>query len=60
VRQLAMTYNFSGGQIENIARKQMVTSILTNSEVSLEALKGYCDSELIARDNACKKVGFLQ
>jgi hypothetical protein len=60
VRQLAMTYNFSGGQIENIARKQMVTSILTNSEVSLEALKGYCDSELIARDNASKKVGFLQ
>jgi len=43
---LANTYEFSGGQIENIARKQIVDSILLGTErPTMEAIRSACDTE---------------
>lgn len=46
-RILAAQYNFSGGQIENIARKNVVDSILYGVSVTLDALRVHCDEELL-------------
>ena len=58
--QLAKNYEFSGGQIENIARKSTVDKILYGTtDFTFETLKDYCDSELI--DNQQKpinRIGF--
>ena len=42
---LASKYDFSGGQIENVARKSVVDRILSGEELSLAALYRHCDSE---------------
>lgn len=44
---LATTYEFSGGQIENISRKCMVYSILTGTEPGIEQIGDYCHEEQI-------------
>jgi len=44
--ELAGRYDFSGGQIENIARKQIVNSILTGDEaISLDLIREACENE---------------
>lgn len=54
---LAGKYSFSGGQIENIARKQIVNRILRNEDITLNRLQSYCDSETIS-DTRRTVVGF--
>lgn len=50
-RSLASKYNFSGGQIENIARKQVVNSILhANEELDMSLIRSACDQEHLNRD----------
>lgn len=44
---LARQYDFSGGQIENIARKRTIELILHGKEPSLEQLNDYCRAEII-------------
>lgn len=45
---LAEHYDFSGGQIENIARKKNVDDILNCTEgIDMDAITGYCDEELL-------------
>ena len=57
--KLAKEYNFSGGQIENISRKQFVDSILYGESTDLYAsLKEYCNNELIQNRNARPSIGF--
>lgn len=51
VRQLASRYDFSGGQIENIARKRTIDYILSGHYSTLEQINEYCKSELLARNN---------
>ena len=46
--QLASHYDFSGGQIENIARKRTVDYILSGKYASLEQLEDYCRAEQLA------------
>ena len=49
-RTLASKYDFSGGQIENIARKQLVSNILHDKEeVDLSAISKACDQEKLNR-----------
>ena len=45
--QLAKEFDFSGGQIENIARKQLVSHILYGKELSLEEIRQECLSETL-------------
>lgn len=57
-RTLAERYNFSGGQIENIARRHAIYKILHGEKGgSMDALLSYCDNEKIEKDGM-KKVGF--
>ena len=45
-RTLASKYDFSGGQIENIARKQVVSNILHNTEeLDMSLIHSACDQE---------------
>jgi hypothetical protein len=43
--QLASHYDFSGGQIENVARKHTIDYILTGAPVSLADIERYCQAE---------------
>ena len=55
---LAKQYAFSGGQIENIARKQIVNSILFPEESrDLNKIRQACDSEYLNK-NQNRPIGF--
>ena len=57
-RTLASKYDFSGGQIENIARHYAIGNILHGEpENVIEALSAYCDSERLETKEH-HKVGF--
>ena len=56
---LAARYDFSGGQIENIARKRTVDMILQGAEPSFEQLDEYCRSEMLGQpERSRRKIGF--
>ena len=57
-KALAEKYDFSGGQIENIARHNAINSILYGAKGNtIESLMSYCDSErLETKEN--RKIGF--
>ena len=51
-RSLASKYDFSGGQIENIARKQVVNNILHDTEqLDMSLILSACDQERLNRQN---------
>ena len=57
-RILANKYDFSGGQIENIARHYTIGNILHgDSENVIEELSSYCDSERLNAKET-RKIGF--
>ena len=55
---LAGKYAFSGGNIENIARKSTVEYILSGSAPTLSSLEKNCEAELLNRKAARTKIGF--
>ena len=56
-RQLASHFDFSGGQIENIARKRTVDYILSGKFASLDEIEGYCRAELLGGKER-RNIGF--
>ena len=56
-QKLAKGYDFSGGQIENVARKQLVDGILFAKPLTYDGLKEYCDTELIEKSTG-HRIGF--
>lgn len=56
--QLASHYDFSGGQIENIARKRTVDYILNGKKATLCEIEDYCRVELL-NGKANRKIGFV-
>ena len=61
VEKLASRYEFSGGQIENVARKFSINNILYGDKEGsrMESIFGFCDKELIQDSNAqVRRVGF--
>lgn len=60
VTKLASKYNFSGGQIENIARKRAIESIITGKEPSITEMEQFCESESINDSTTVsrKRIGF--
>jgi len=57
-KTLAEKYEFSGGQIENIARHNAINGILYGDQGNtLESLMTYCDSERLETKQT-KKIGF--
>ncbi len=52
-------YDLTGGQIENIAKRYMLETILNDKELSLHELKEYCETEVaFKREESGKRVGF--
>ena len=56
--QLAQDFNFSGGQIENIARKREVSSIIGLVEPSYAQVREFCTEEIIEDKTSRRKIGF--
>lgn len=60
IRVLAEKYDFSGGQIENIARHHTIDGILNGEgSITLETLMAHCDNERLSQNNS-SKIGFLK
>ena len=45
---LADSFNLSGGQIENVARKRTIDSIIKDEDPSIDEIIAYCNAEKIA------------
>lgn len=57
--KLASKYDFSGGQIENIARHYAINTVLHgDDENRLASLYSYCDGEKFEKKE-CRKIGFV-
>ena len=55
---IAESYDFSGGQIANVAKKHVINSILHDGcEDIMEALTSYCNSELLEEETR-PRIGF--
>ena len=54
---LAVKFDFSGGQIENIARRRTVATILYGSPPTLEMVIEYCKDEKLENVEP-RKIGF--
>lgn len=55
---LADRYLFSGGNIENIARKSTVDYVLSGKEATLSSLDSYCKEEMLGTKKTHNRVGF--
>ena len=58
---LAQAYELSGGQIENIARKDTINRVLygdSSNTDHLSALMEYCDAETMQSTEKAKRIGF--
>lgn len=56
--QLAQDFDFSGGQIENIARKREVSAIIGLVEPSYAQVREFCTEEIIEDKSSRRKIGF--
>jgi hypothetical protein len=56
VAELSLRFGFSGGQIENIARKCTIDSIISGNEPDFDALLFHCENEMLTNDR--KMIGF--
>lgn len=56
--ELANKYSFTGGNIENIARKSIVEYVLSGIEPTISMIENYCEEEKLNRNKAIK-IGFL-
>jgi hypothetical protein len=54
--KLASAYDFSGGQIENIARKAEIQEIIDGTPPDFNAIAAFCKAELIERSR--ERIGF--
>ena len=55
---LAKRYDFSGGQIENITRKQAVEEILTGCTTDIDRLVEFCNEERLDNSTARSRIGY--
>lgn len=57
---VASRYDFSGGQIENVARKSMIESLISGKVLTISDLEQFCRSESIndAQTGTRRRIGF--
>ena len=53
---LSARYEFSGGQIDNITRKQTINTVFNGNSLTLDEIIALCEDELL--DKAIKQIGF--
>jgi hypothetical protein len=54
--KLAYRFDFSGGQIENIARKETVSAALRGSPLSIDEIIALCEDESLEKETM--RIGF--
>ena len=60
-KTLAERYDFSGGQIENIARKRTIDYIISGKPVTIDDIDTYCQHEMLGSKSIKKnRVGFVR
>ncbi len=58
-KELAHSFDFSGGQIENIVRKKEIKFIIDGVDAGMEEIRDFCREELIENaDSGRKRIGF--
>lgn len=55
--EISARFHFSGGEIDNIARKAIINEVITGNRATLDELVEYCDTERLIGKNG-KKLGF--
>ena len=55
---LARSYDFSGGQIENVARKVFVEKLLFSKEIGITRLVELCEEEKLDKQCSRRAIGF--
>ena len=55
---LAQSYDFSGGQIENVARKVFVEKLLFSKEIGITRLVELCEEEKLDKESSRRAIGF--
>lgn len=55
---LAKRFDFSGGQIENIARKRTIDYILSGKKATIDEIERFCKSELLDKNTERRSIGF--
>lgn len=55
---LAQNYDFSGGQIENVARKVFVEKLLFSKEIGITRLVELCEEEKLDKESSRRAIGF--
>ena len=55
---LSRLFDFSGGQIENIARKCLVDTILTGSKPTIDVITEICSNEKLEKEDVRRQIGF--
>jgi hypothetical protein len=56
--QLAQKYSFSGGEIQNIARKCVVEELVKNSKIDFSTIQFFCDNEKWSASKQGAKIGY--
>ena len=59
IPDIAKTYDFTGGQIENIARKCQIDIILNNNDLTLEKIDTFCKEETLTQEKYTR-IGYLK
>ena len=57
-RLLAESYDFSGGQINNIVRKSEIAEVVHGKKLSIELIMKFCEEENFSFDKNRNKIGF--
>ena len=58
ILQLATDFDFSGGQIENIARKKTVKALISGEAPTYSQIREYCQEETIGDGVVRRRIGF--
>ena len=56
--RLAKRFDFSGGQIENFARKRTIDYILSGKKATIDEIERFCKSELLDKNTERRSIGF--
>ncbi len=57
-KELALTYPFSGGEMNNVVRKVLMEEIIKGSTPSFQQIKEFCKQEKWTTSNSSIKIGF--
>ncbi len=56
--RLASIYDFSGGQIENIARQLTINRVIYGKQITFDTIDDYCRHEIINKNTNSQNIGF--